>query len=94
MLILGIPRSQKVKLFVERGRFKFTLLTGTLFSLVHLVGLLFALFVYVGQTDAGVEFSDLVGVLARCRNLDWASPVVVKVAQSESQVLQINLTNL
>ena len=41
----------------------------------------------LGSADVHEQLSDLVGVHARCRELDRSSPVVVVVAQGEGELL-------
>ena len=46
--------------------------------------------VALSYTNRHVEVGDLVGVLARRWHLDWTGPVVVEVAQSVGQLLELN----
>jgi hypothetical protein len=87
----GSKRSQEVKLLVKRGCIQLALLTSTLLSLVHFVGLFLTLFVHTSQAYARVELGNLVSILARSRHFNGPSPVVVEVAQGECQVFQVDL---
>jgi len=67
-------------------------LLAVLFYHSHLIGdLLLVVSLVPGQARCHIEVSDFMGVLARSRHLDGASPVEVVVAQSIRQVLDLDL---
>lgn len=79
-----------MKFFIEWQHFNAFLLNCALLLRVPSASLAAVLAVALRYSNRHVEVSDLVGILARRRDLDGSSPVVVEVAQSISQLLQLD----
>lgn len=73
--------SQEVELLVQRHNCLVDVAHTESFLLAVLGFMLVA--AAVSLPGQHVELRNLVSVLARCRDLDWASPVEVEVAQRE-----------
>lgn len=82
-----------MEFLAERLDRSLALLLGTLLA-TSSCSLLLALLVMLGEANIRVEFGDLVGVLARSRNLNWTSPVEVEMTESKSEMLEVNLSEL